>query len=560
MKTAAAAVTTKVMAVAAALALVAGTPACAATAQNDGLVVQTTSGPVQGFEAASGNFSAFLGIPYASAGRWEKPQDPTPWTEPFQASDYGPICAQVAQLPGPALPTYAMQEFLYADQPWNIVEPPTWNQSEECLSVNVYAPANATDTPVMVWIYGGGLTQGDSKGYSYPPDTLVGKDVVLVTFNYRLGPFGYFAHPDLNATNFGLHDQIKALEWVQANIEQFGGDPDNVTIFGESSGGASVASLLVSPLTEGLFDRAIIESMCLGLSSSQNVTMEEAAPTGAALGVAMGFSEDDPDQLKKMKKVSFQEIFNTPGSDQFSTILIDGDSMETDAITGFVTGENHKVPVIVGSNANEGGLFYALGEQVPVFIAGISPAFSQYVPVNTSEKYEGFVRQLYGSDADKALSFYPADKPLESGASMLTDSFYTVTADIIAEAMANRGEDVRMYHFNQSLGGPAERLGPIHGSELPYVGIASAVTNPSPVNTLLADQMSSYWTNYAKTGDPNAEGLPQWESMPAGASEWFVLGPEVGPAAIPKEKLNLFKPTIVADYLNGPAKFNAAYA
>merc|ERR1711959_69006 len=245
---------TKVMALGAALALVVG-----AHAQSDGLVVQTTSGPVQGFEAASGNFSAFLGIPFASAGRWETPEDPTPWTEPFQATEYGPICAQASQF-------VSGGEIVMADQPWNYAEAPVWNQSEECLSVNVYAPANATDAPVMVWIYGGALVFGDSNGFSYPPDVLVGKDVVLVTFNYRLGPFGYFAHPDLNATNFGLYDQIKALEWVQANIEQFGGDPDNVTLFGESASASSVASLLVSPLTEDLFNRAIIESMPLGLS------------------------------------------------------------------------------------------------------------------------------------------------------------------------------------------------------------------------------------------------------------------------------------------------------
>ena len=168
MKTAPAAVTMKKgMAFAAALALVAG-----ATAQSDGLVVQTMSGPVEGFDAASGNFSAFLGIPYASAGRWEKPEDPDPWTEPFQATEYGPICAQSSQFVGAG-------EILMADQPWNYAEAPVWNQSEECLSVNVYAPANATDAPVMVWIYGGALIYGDGNGFSFPPDTLVGKDVVL---------------------------------------------------------------------------------------------------------------------------------------------------------------------------------------------------------------------------------------------------------------------------------------------------------------------------------------------------------------------------------------------
>ena len=143
---------------------------------------------------------------------------------------------------------------------------------------------------------------------------------------------------------------------------------------------------------------------------------------------------------------------------------------------------------------------------------------------------------------------------------MLTDSFYTTQAMMIAEAMAARGEDVRLYHFTQKPEGEAgEVLGAFHASELPYVGIASPHYLGPVNNAILADYMSSYWTNFAKTGDPSGDGLPEWESMPASAEEWFVLGPEVGPKPIPKEKLDLFKP-IIPDYINGPEKFNAAHS
>merc|ERR1739848_708915 len=172
---------------------------------------------------------------------------------------YGPMCPQAnGTSPGPS----PVNELLFADQPWfNMYPPPSQQvQSEDCLRVNVYSPANASAAPVMVWIYGGGLMSGDSGGFLYPPESLVAKDVVVVTFNYRLGALGYLAHPDFGDTNFGLYDQIKALEWVQKNIAAFGGDPDNGTIFGQSAGGTSVLALMVSPLSKGLFHGAIAES------------------------------------------------------------------------------------------------------------------------------------------------------------------------------------------------------------------------------------------------------------------------------------------------------------
>merc|ERR1711981_541658 len=509
-----------------------------ASAQGD-LVVETSSGPVQGFRSSnvtsflgmpsgpvqglqssnSNSFDAFLGIPYASAGRWETPEDPDAWSEPFQANQYGPMCPQANSSAAP------VDELLFADQPWNHAMPPPAQQvqSEDCLRVNVYSPANASAAPVMVWIHGGALVTGDSGGFAYPAETLVAKDVVVVTFNYRLGALGYLAHPDFEDTNFGLYDQIKALEWVQKNIAAFGGDPDSVTIFGQSAGGASVAFLLVSPLSEKLFNRAIIQSS--DTLQSQNVTAEDAEWMGVAVGEAMGI-EAGSNQLKKMKEAPFNDVVIAQEQALSSLfpglfpalVYIDGKSMETDAIIGL----------------------------------GGAPALQQYYKTNTTEKFEGFVRQVFKDDAEKVLSLYPADTPVASSEMMMTDTTFTGSTLMIADAMAGRGEDARLYHFTQKPEGKAgEVLGAFHGSELPYVGIGSQQINPI-VNPVLADYMSSYWTNFAKTGDPNAAGLPEWQSLPSGSvSEWFILGPEVGTQSIPQETLEqneAVKP-VVLDYL-----------
>jgi len=396
----------------------------------------------------------------------------------------------------------------------------------------------ATKTPVMVYLHGGGLNTGSGNGFEYYSDPLLDKDVILVTFNYRLGRLGYFAHPDLDATNFGLRDQIKALEWVRENIANFGGDPNHVTIFGQSAGGGSVAMLLVSPLTENLFHRAIIES--ISTSGIQNVTLEDAEPKGVAWGTSVGIAAG-PDQLEKMKTIPFGDVI-TNGTFQITSVYIDGQTMDIDTLTGFLEGKNRKVPVIIGSNANEAGLYYLQGSQVPIYPLAYSPGpWQQFLPANTSETYESFVRLVWGDEADEVLSLYPSEEPLKSGQKMSTDTMFTVPTLMIADAMASRGEDVHLYHFDQQLPGSiGETYGALHGSELPYIGFDTKELPVNPQNTILQDYMSSYWTNFAKTGDPNADGLPQWETLPANTNEWFILGPDVGTQDISKEMLEQY--------------------
>jgi carboxylesterase type B len=271
-------------------------------------VVTTTSGPVSGEVlgiSADKPFYSFKSIPYASALRWEAPQDPEPWldSEPLNATTFGPICPQPDPSTDPSTQIYGRVIANYTGLNEEETATTTSEMSEdECLTLNVYSPTmnETANLPVMVWIHGGALIVG--TGQDYPPESLVGQDVVLVvTINYRLGFLGYFAHPELgDATNFGLLDQVKALEWVQKNIAAFGGDPDRVTIFGESAGGTSVLALMVSPLSEGLFSGAIAQSAFIPESLGVNVT--QAGSLGVEVGALLGAAEGEG-QLEKMKSI-----------------------------------------------------------------------------------------------------------------------------------------------------------------------------------------------------------------------------------------------------------------
>ena len=252
------------------------------SASPDQLVVYTAFGKVRGVD--EGTYSAFKGIPYeastAGEGRWTAPKDPEPWEDVRDATKFGAICPQVPPENDVYVKTISEELGLEGN------DNSTYTMDEDCLFLNVYTPNVTGDLPVMVWIHGGALVSLTSSsstcfadslfslsvvkvsgaGSQYPADGLVAEGVVVVTINYRLGFLGFFAHPDLEDTNFGLLDQVKALEWVQQNIASFGGDPDRVTIFGESAGGASVLALLVSPLAEGLFTNVIAQSPAIMVS------------------------------------------------------------------------------------------------------------------------------------------------------------------------------------------------------------------------------------------------------------------------------------------------------
>ena len=285
-----------IAAIATAIAMVSASP--------DQLAVDTAFGKVRGVD--EGTYSAFKGIPYeastAGEGRWTAPKDPEPWEDVRDATKFGAICPQVPPENDVYVKTISEELGLEGN------DNSTYTMDEDCLFLNVYTPNVTGDLPVMVWIHGGTLVSLTSEfqlrrrlpalltcsrdslffslsmvkvsgaGSQYPADGLVAEGVVVVTINYRLGFLGFFAHPDLEDTNFGLLDQVKALEWVQQNIASFGGDPDRVTIFGESAGGASVLALLVSPLAEGLFTNVIAQSpaILVSLTSSPSTCFADS--------------------------------------------------------------------------------------------------------------------------------------------------------------------------------------------------------------------------------------------------------------------------------------------
>ena len=500
-------------------------------------IIEVYSGKVQGYKESfngTDGFS-FRGIPYAAdtsgQNRWKAPQDPTPWTDTFDAKFFGPQCPQFRMGEGGF--RGAIADAYGVEMP--IEEPPV--ESEDCLRLNIFSPNVHSDEkrPVMVWIHGGALRYG--SGDPYLPNGILKKGHVLVTINYRLGELGFLAHPALNGsdeklkTNFGLLDQIKALEWVQQNIEKFGGDSSNVTIFGESAGGLSVAALLVSPLSKGLFQKAIVQSGGFARMRFHSEKVSEEGISGATLGVSFGNQcgvSEGPDQLEKMRNLPVDEVIKN-GIGFPSSILVDDVSMLSNIIEGFEEGINHKVPTIIGTNSDEGTALY-----------WGSPLVDVPPPVNSKEVFRKIIEEKFEEDAETALAIYPAkdeEQMLDSSKRLLGDSLFGAPSYYAARAMADRGEDIYFYHFNQKPSGKAgEILGAFHASEIAYVfgvGGLGPIENPELSRIMLA-----YWTNFSKIGNPNGDDIPDWETMKLNKDTWHLLGPKIGQENI--SRMNIY--------------------
>ena len=487
------------------------------------ITISTHLGDVAGVKESNGSY--FKGIPYGAdtsgKNRWRSPQEPESWSEAFDASSFGPQCPQFRMGEGGFRGSIA--------NAYGVEIPPEEmpTESEDCLRLNVFTPdTNSKEKlPVMFWIHGGALRYG--SGDPYLPQGILSKDIVLVSINYRLGELGFFAHPALKeegnipTTNFGLLDQIKGLEWVQKNIENFGGDPSNVTIFGESAGGLSVAALLVSPLSKGLFHKAIVQSGGFARMALNAYELNEMGMTGGMVGKSfcnVCGVEDGPDQIDKMRDLPVEEIIQK-GIGFPSSLFIDEISMLSSVIQGFEQGINHKVPTIIGTNADEGTALY-----------WGSPLADEAPPVNSVEKYLEIIKQRFGEDEEKMLSIYPAsdkEEMLNSSKRLLGDSLFGAPSYFAAKAMAERGEEIYFYHFNQKPSGEAgEVLGSFHAYEIGYV---FGVGGLGPIeNQELSDNMLSYWTNFSKTGSPNEEGVPNWKTMKSKQDTWHLLGPKIG--------------------------------
>lgn len=471
--------------------------------------VRLTSGPITGSVAEG--VHVYKGIPYAKPPvgnlRWCAPQPPEPWTDARRCLTYGPSCPQ-------------------GDSPLDR-DAATLNQSEDCLYLNVWSPAQDTGEklPVMFWIHGGGLVQGSGSKPFYEGTSLARRGVVLVTINYRLGALGFFTHPDLTtespsggAGNWGLLDQVAALQWVRDNIGQFGGDPGNVTIFGESAGALSVHILMASPRARGLFHRAIAESgaapnRTLTLAKSHALWQQKAASLGVtdwAHGLAALRQNSAADLIKLSGSVG-----TMPGKSGAEMLCLDGQVLTENPADTFAAGRETPVPFIVGSNADEGTLFTRQG--APKTVRG----------------YEFVVRRMFGDLAGEALRLYPAQSDAEvkdAFAAALGDASFTVNARRSARWHAAAGHPTWRYFFAYlPRSAQISGLGATHGIEIPFVFGTLPATMASPEAQTLSDRMGAYWTAFARTGKPEAAGLPAWEAYDVTRDNVLVFDKQIGP-------------------------------
>ena len=445
----------------------------------------------------------FKGIPYAAPPvgelRWRAPQHLKKWEGIRRATEFGSICPQpsgLAAMSGGLLP----------------------KTEEDCLFLNVWTPALSSDEslPVMVWIHGGGLFLGWSNQSGYDGQKIANRGVVLVSINYRLGPLGFLAHPALtkesgSSGNYGFMDQVAALEWVKRNIRSFGGNPNQVTIFGESAGGTSVMALLSSPSSKGLVDGAIAQSPWFTEKNVAELSGEASAETmGATWTEAIAPGKG----LAALRAIPAKDLVGDGKIDLPMYVTAGGDFLPSSVESIFARGEQLDVPLIVGTNADEGTMFVAMEGY------------------RTKADFEKGLKDLYGDAAAAMLKLYPVMQESEVRGTVnqwLTDSWFLRAARGFLESASNKTAPSYQYHFTRAI--PGNTLGAHHGAELRYVfntlGDQNTFGGETAAEDLaLAESIIAYWTQFAKTGNPNLEGLEYWPEYGATRS-YLKLGDSI---------------------------------
>ena len=458
--------------------------------------VKIDTGLVSGTTTSSDNIRVFKGIPFATPPvgdlRWQAPQPAAHWDGVRRADQFGPVCMQQSR-PGS-----------------------TPAPSEDCLYVNVWTGAKAATErrPVIVWTYGGGFTGGSGSEPRYDGEALARKGAVVVTYNYRLGAFGFFAHPELtkesghNASgNYAMMDMAAVLHWVQRNIAGFGGDPTRVTIDGESAGAMLVSAMVGSPEGKGLFRRAISQSGAwMGIGIGKMTTRAQAEEAGVKLAQSMGAAT-----LADMRAKSAGDLLK---NGRGGGIIVDGWYVPEDLSATFARGKENDVDVLVGSNRDEGTFFARPGS---------SP---------NAEQFSARAKQRFGDLADGYAKVYPVSNDAEAAAAQLASvrdemGWHMRTW---AQLQGKRKDKSYLYFFTRVppvVEGRPSR-GATHTAELSYMFNNLAPGTPwTDVDKKLADMMSSYWVNFAATGNPNGKGLPEWPAYSEKAAQAMVLGDTV---------------------------------
>lgn len=468
--------------------------------------VQVEGGTIQG--TVTEDLTIYKGIPFAAPPvgdlRWKAPQPVEAWEGVKQTTEYAPAPMQGGNPPS--------------------------GKSEDCLYLNVWTPAKSADEklPVMVWIYGGGFSFGSTSAPVHDGENLARKGVILVSIAYRVGQIGFLAHPELSAEspngvsgNYGLLDQIAGLQWVQNNIEAFGGNPDNVTIFGESAGGISVSMLCASPLAKGLFHKAISQSggsfgptRPTTYPGENMKTLEQAEQDGIKYLEKFGVSSID-----ELRKVDAEKLIPEGWTMPGSWPVVDGYVIPDDQYKLYEAGKYNDVPVLIGYNSDE-GLSFPAGR--------------------TPEEYIETVTERFGPFAEKLLQAYPVGENSvpRSARNLMRDATFGWPTWSWARLQSKTGKSpVYLYYFDQHPEYPEDSPqadhGTPHGVDVPYVFMNMDTSNPytTEADVKISEIMGTYWTNFAKNGNPNGENVPQWPAFSNDNPKVMYLktNPETGP-------------------------------
>ncbi|MFM1841139.1 MAG: hypothetical protein RIR47_1188 [Bacteroidota bacterium] len=469
----------------------------------------TNAGKVAGFK--EGNINVFKGIPFAAPPvgdlRWKAPQPVKPWSGVKE-------CIQFAASPVQGEPIPFMcwsEEFLIPKKPID----------EDCLYLNVWAKNTAAKKPVLVYIYGGGFRSGGAGCAIYDGKEMAEKDVVFVSINYRVGVFGFLAHPELTkesgygaSGNYALLDMIAALKWVKQNIAAFGGDPNQVTIAGQSAGAFAVNHLCATPLAKGLFKGAIAQSGGSVLTSTLRPTTSLQQAENMGIDFAKHFKVSS---IQDLRKISAEDILKS--NQGLSYPIEDGYVLPSSIADIYANGKQNDIALILGWNLDDK-------------VTG---------PSVNAEAYKKQLQKQFGTNAEKVLQYYPATNDAIAAASqdnLSRDGFFGVQGYAWANAQLDKGKSkVFIYNFNRKLPAysAASNFGAFHTGEVPYVfNNLKTVNRPwEDIDIQLADQLSSYWVNFVKTGNPNGGNLTHWPSYTIEKDQVLVVDQQTNAKKMP---------------------------